>query len=117
MVELKSGEDNFSDIELAYLILLRANDTFINEKLWSIIDDSPNVNPEKIYIRKESFNLLSPDSKTVIDMVLHRPELFRSPKRRRPNKSRIIEYFKDKWGSQRIFSVMEEIRKFTKQLL
>lgn len=113
--QLKSGEDNLSDIEISWLVLIRPNEVFITEN-WDIIDERYSANQEKLFISKQSYQLLSPHCKQVIDAVLYKPELFHSPRRKRVYISYVFKYFRKLWGSKRVNAVFKEIKTFLNSL-
>lgn len=71
-----------------------------------IILHSRMLNPEEICIKADLFNKLSKEAKEIIYIVLDGPveilEFFASPKEKKINKRRIINFFSIHWCSKMI---------------
>jgi len=86
-----------------------------------IILFSRKLSPEEICIKADLFDKLSDEAKEVIHIVLHGPteilEFFASPKEKKINKRRIINFFSAHWCSKLIAKqTIREVEYWTNNL-
>jgi len=86
-----------------------------------IILKSETLTPEKILIRKQSFNSLSEEAKEVIQLILNSPseilDLLKTPKQKRITKVKIRKYLITSWHSSFITDLtIQELEEWVKRL-
>lgn len=88
-----------------------------NEDTNEIILKSNRLDPEKLFLKKESFDKLSPEAKHLIITVINAPEefinLFRTPKRILLSKRMFRKCLIESWKSEYLVdAILKEIKEW-----